>query len=108
MATVRTRLKAPRSVAPGERISVRTLITHPMDTGLHRDQAGNLIPRRIINRVEATFNGEAVLTADLHPAISANPYLQFEMVVPESGDLQVTWTDDDGSVHVKSQRIEAG
>jgi sulfur-oxidizing protein SoxZ len=53
-----------------------------------------------------TYNGEEVFRADLHPSIAANPYLSFHTVATESGRLEFTWHDDDGSVYQESAEIE--
>ena len=40
-----------------------------------------------------------VISVDLKRAVSADPYFEFEMAVPESGELEFEWVDDDGSVY---------
>ena len=105
MAKPRPRIRLPKSIAAGVPFTVRTRITHPMHTGLRRDGDGKLVPRRIVNRFAVRFNGEAVLSADLEPAVSANPYVQFAMAVPGSGLLEFEWVDDDGSVYSLRRRI---
>ena len=34
--------------------------------------------------------------AELHPGISANPYLSFFMKVPGPGEFEFTWVEDGG------------
>ena len=79
--------------------------SHKMETGLRKDSEGKKIPRSIINRFTCDFNGENVLDVGLDPAISVNPYFQFDAVVPESGEFMFTWYDDDGSVYEKTKKI---
>ena len=62
-------------------------------------KTGELIPRRIINRFTAEYNGEMVLDVELHGAISTNPYFEFDATVPEPGSFTFTWYDDDGDVY---------
>ena len=50
-------------------------------------------------------NGENVVDVTLEPAISTNPYLEFEAKVPEAGEFKFTWYDDDGSVYEESKKI---
>lgn len=76
-----------------------------MESGQRKDDDGNIIPRSIINRFTADFNGQNVIDVTLEPAISTNPYFQFEAVVPESGEFKFTWYDDDGSVYDTSKKI---
>lgn len=105
MAKPRPRIRLPRAIRAGVPFTVKTRITHPMHTGLRRDGAGRLVPRRIVNRFAVRFDGEPVLSVDLEPAVSANPYIQFSMAVPRSGLLEFEWVDDDGSVYELRRRI---
>ena len=105
MAKTKARVKVPASVAKGEVFQVKTLISHKMESGQRKDKKGAVIPRKIINKFEAKYNGEVVFSADWHPAISANPYLAFHTVATESGTLEFAWTDDDGSVYTKTAKI---
>lgn len=102
---VTPRVRVPREASAGEAVSIRTLISHAMESGVRRDSDGNTIPRSIINRFTCTFNGESVVDVTMEPSISTNPYFQFEAVVPESGTFAFTWYDDDGSVYEDSADI---
>ena len=106
MAPPKPRVRLPKSVAAGVPFTVKTRITHPMHTGLRHGRDGKPIPRRIINRFAAYYNDEAVISVDLEPAVSADPYIQFEMAVTESGRLEFEWVDDDGSVYRLQRRID--
>ena len=105
---VKPRVRVPKTASAGEAIVLKTLISHQMESGLRRDSDGNIIPRKIINHFTCTFNGEVVIDVALEPAISTNPYFEFEAVVPESGTFNFTWTDDDGSVYEASEEITVG
>ena len=63
---------------------------HIMEFGQRKDKDGKAIPRKIINKFACEFNGKPVFTADLEPAIAANPYLQFHAKVEESGMFKFT------------------
>jgi sulfur-oxidizing protein SoxZ len=76
-----------------------------MESGQRRDAAGKAIPRKIINKFTAELNGKPVFTADMEPAVSANPYLQFKFKAEESGTLKFTWVDDDGSTITAEEKI---
>jgi sulfur-oxidizing protein SoxZ len=99
------RLKVPKEAKKGEVIEIKTLLSHVMETGQRKDAAGNTIPRKIINKFTAEFNGKPVFSADLEPAIAANPYLQFTAKVDESGTFKFSWTDDDGTVTTAEETI---
>jgi len=109
MAQIRPRVRVPGSAKAGEVITIKTLISHPMESGLRKDsKTGELIPRRIINRFEVTFNGEIAFGAELEPAVSANPYFEFRMTVPESGTVHFAWHDDTGEVYELDKDIKVG
>ena len=57
------------------------MIAPNMETGHRVDAKGAVIPRDIINRFVCTYNGEEVFSADLFPAIAANPFLAFTLSV---------------------------
>lgn len=106
MSDVRPRVRAPRTASAGEVVVLKTLISHPMETGQRRDGAGEVIPRQIINRFTCEFNGKSVIDVAMEPAISANPYMEFEAVVDATGDFVFTWYDDDGSVYTETSTVE--
>lgn len=105
---VKPRVRVPRSAAAGETITIKTLISHPMESGQRKKSDGTPIPRSIINRFTAEFNGQMVVDAALEPAISTNPFLEFQSVVPEAGTFTFTWYDDDGSVYTEAKDIAIG
>ena len=106
MAEPTPRVKLPRSIKAGVPFTVKTRITHPMHTGERHNSEGALVPRRIINRFVVSYKGEVAISVDLEPAVSADPYIQFQLAVPESGQLDFQWVDDDGSVYSLSKRVE--
>ncbi len=99
------RIKLPGTARKGEIIEIKTLFSHVMETGLRKDESGNTIPRKIINRFTCTFNDKPVFSVDLEPAIAANPYLRFMAKVEESGTFKFVWVDDDGTITTAEQKI---
>ncbi len=93
----RPRVKLPDSAKVGDVIEIKTLIQHVMETGQRKDSDGKPVPRFIITTFSASFAGAEVFKAELHPGISANPYLAFFMRVPGPGELEFTWVDDKGA-----------
>ena len=90
---VKPRVKVPKSAEAGEAITIKTLISHPMESGQRKDGDGN---------------GENVVDVTMQPAISTNPYVEFEAIVPEAGEFKFTWYDDDGSVYEETKKIAIG
>ncbi len=105
---VKPRVKVPKKAAAGEAITIKTLISHKMESGQRKDKEGNVIPRSIINRFTCAFNGKSVVDITMEPAISTNPYFQFDATVPEAGEFVFTWYDDDGSVYDTKKSVAIG
>jgi sulfur-oxidizing protein SoxZ len=105
MAKSKPRVKVPKTASKDEVVTIKTLISHKMESGQRKDSDGNPIPRQIINKFTCEFNGKTVFVCDLEPAISANPYLEFTAKVPESGTFKFTWVDDDGSEYSTTSDI---
>jgi sulfur-oxidizing protein SoxZ len=100
------RVKVPKSAAKDDIITIKTLISHDMESGQRKDKDGNIVPRKIINSFKCEFNGMLVFECDIDPAISANPYFEFNAKVPESGTFVFTWVDEDGSVYTTDKAIK--
>ena len=98
-------VKLPSQAKKGEIIEIRTLASHTMETGFRHSDTGKPIPRDIITRFVCTYNGAEIFSADLYPAISANPYLTFSTVAVESGQLEFKWTGDNGFSVAESANI---
>ena len=86
-----------RAQVAGGAATVRVLMSHEMETGLRRDAAGKVIPAWHIQDVTAQLNGKTVLTAQWGPAVSKNPFLQFNVKGAKAGDkIAITWVDNKG------------
>ena len=101
----RTLVNVPKTAKRGQVIEIKTLISHPMETGFRPDRVGKLVPRDIINKFVCTYNDVEVFRADLHPAIAANPFISFTTVATESGTIALTWTDDHGKIYAEKASI---
>src|SRR5262252_4975660 len=99
------RTKLPKDAKKGEIIEIKPLLPHVMETGQRKDQSGNTIPRKIINKFSCEFNGKPVFSVDLEAAIAANPFMQFTAKVEQSGTFKFTWVDDDGSITTAEEKI---
>ena len=106
MAAPKPRVKVPKTASAGEVITIKTLISHKMESGQRKDKEGKVIPREIINKFTCEFNGKPVFSCDVEPAISANPYFEFSAKVMESGMFTFTWVDDSGAVYTHEQSIQ--
>ena len=106
MAKPKPRVKVPKTASAGEVITIKTLISHKVESGQRKDKDGNVIPRQIINKFTCEFNGQLVFGCDIDPAISANPYFEFTAKVNESGTFKFTWVDDNGEVYTTEKPIK--
>jgi sulfur-oxidizing protein SoxZ len=89
------RIRIPRTARPGEVVEVRTLIEHPMETGL-RQEGGRTQPRDLLNRLTVRVNGEVALQAELRNGTSANPYHVFFLRLDRTSEIDFAWTDERG------------
>ena len=105
MATTRALVRLPAIARPGEIIDVRVLLQHPMETGFRPGADGQTLPRDIVTRVEARFDGALVFAADCFSAVAANPYISFPLRATASGTLTLSFTGDHGFAHTESARL---
>jgi sulfur-oxidizing protein SoxZ len=92
----RVLINVPARAKRGEVIALKTLISHPMESGYRVGSNGALIPRDIITLFACTYNGEEIFRAELSPAIAANPFIAFFTTATESGTLTFRWSGDNG------------
>ncbi|WP_378948566.1 thiosulfate oxidation carrier complex protein SoxZ [Paracoccus sp. R86501] len=102
----RVRIRLPNVVRAGEPFAVRALITHPMETGLRIDRAGQTVPRGIIHRFTCTLDLAPVIDIAFEPAISADPFVEFDVLAERSGRLDFAWYDESGAIHRDSRDIK--
>lgn len=95
----------PANARRGEVIEIKALVSHNMETGYRRTERGEPIPRDIVRLFVCTYNGAEIFSAELHPAISANPYISFSTVATESGTIDFHWKGDNGFAVSSSAEI---
>lgn len=83
---------------------MRTLVEHPMETGLRRE-AGRIVPRDMLASLVVTLDGETVFAAEFRNGTAANPFHVFFLRMQRTGDLAVTVTDEQGRSARAVQRI---
>ncbi len=89
-------VNVPKTARRGAVIEIKTLISHPMETGFRHGANSKMIPRNIITRFSCEYDGAEVFAIELTPAIAANPFIAFTTVATRSGTLKFRWTGDDG------------
>jgi sulfur-oxidizing protein SoxZ len=95
-----------RAQAAGDKATVRVLMAHEMETGQRKDSAGKTIPAWHIQEVTASHNGKQVLSAQWGPAVSKNPFLQFNVRGAKAGDkISVSWKDNRGDTRTDEATV---
>ncbi len=77
-------------------VDVKTLMKHPMETGLRKDKDGNKIPEHWIQDVVAEANGKVVFSCAFNTSISKDPYLSFAYAGKKGETLTLSWKDSAG------------
>jgi sulfur-oxidizing protein SoxZ len=86
-----------RAQAAGDKVTVRVLVSHDMESGQRRGADGKVVPAHFIQTINATHNGKTVMSAQWGPAVSKNPFVQFNFSGGKTGDkVIVNWVDNKG------------
>jgi sulfur-oxidizing protein SoxZ len=104
MAT--SRIKVPNTAKRGAVIEIRAMLMHPMENGFNVDTQGTTIPVHIITDFVCRYLGAEVVHVKLEPGLSANPYFSFYLKAQKSGEVEFTWTDQDGSITRNSAMLQ--
>ena len=95
-----------RATSNGDITEVQALIQHPMDTGLVKNPAGEVIPAHYIQQLKFECNGKDVFIADWGTAVSKDPYVKFSFKGAKKGDeLKISWTDNKGGSDATTVKI---
>lgn len=102
MAKIKMRAKEREGI-----VTVKTLMTHPMETGLRRNKkTGKRIPPHYIQEVTVTANGNNVMTAHWGSGIAKNPYLSFKYQGAQGDAITVSWVDNKGQSETLSDTVK--
>ena len=95
-----------RAQASGDKVTVRVLMSHEMETGQRKDANGQIVPAWFIQEVTAKLNGKDVFSAEWGPAVSKNPFLQFAIKGGKAGDkVAVFWKDNKGDTRTDEATV---
>lgn len=90
----RMRLAVDPPTAPGEPFVGRLSIRHPNHSGLAMDQLSrHYTPAWYVRTIELTYDGQALMTADVDFSLSENPSLRFRFVPRGPGLLKARVVD---------------
>ena len=87
-----------RAKESGGVVTVKALMTHPMETGTRKDsKTGELVPAHFIQEVNCKHGDNTVFTAYWSGGVSKNPYLSFKVGGIAKGDeITLSWADNKG------------
>jgi len=102
----RMRVAVPNKVAKNTIFTVRTIINHPMETGLRHDKSGLRVPVRIAESFSCSADGKTLFRAKLEPAVAANPYIAFSLKLERTAELQFQWVNTTGEIYTQSAGVE--
>ena len=92
------KVRGPKTAKMGEVVKIKTMIKHPMETGLRKDDDGNPIPAHHIEKIEVEYLGKTIIRGTWTGAVSKNPFFVFYLKVRGDGEVKVTWKDNQGGV----------
>ena len=105
MTLINTRISVPPQAQANTVVEIKTLVSHPMESGYRIDYMGEMIPRNILTRFTCEYLGQPVLEAELGPGIAANPFMAFNLLATTTGELVFTWTDQHGEVSTETRTL---
>jgi sulfur-oxidizing protein SoxZ len=106
MSVGQVRIRVPDKAKAGDVVTVRVLVTHPME--IMQYQGGKPVVKKynFIHKVEATYNGKPVFEAETTQAVSQNPLFVFPVKVAEPGVVKVTFHDTEGKTFTGQAEIK--
>jgi sulfur-oxidizing protein SoxZ len=106
MSVGQVRIRVPDKAKAGDVITVRVLVTHPMEVMQFKDGKPVAKNYHFIHKVEATYNGKRVFEAETSQAVSQNPLFSFPMKVDAPGEVRVIFHDTEGKTYTGQAEIK--
>lgn len=86
-----------RVLREGDRLVLKILIAHEMESGFRKDEQGVLVPPWYIHTVQISLGKTTLFLAHWGPAISKNPFLELALKdIPQGTALTLIWQDTAG------------
>lgn len=86
-----------RGTAKGGVAEIKSLIRHPMESGVRMNQAtGKPFPKKIITNVEVLVGGKKVVTSEWSANVSTNPYMHLQIAANAGDDVTINVVDSEG------------
>ncbi len=98
-----------RAQMKGDNAEIRVLMSHPMETGQRKDNAGNTIAAHYIQSIAIDVGGKRVIQGQTGTSISRNPVFGFRVKGAKAGDkVVIHWEDNKGEKRTDETTISAG
>lgn len=93
---------------PGDDVALgQLIISHPNITGLQLDQRTRaFIPAEYVTKIEISFNGEHIMTAETDISISEDPSFRFFFRPRAGGTIEARMTDSKGRSFTRSFPVD--
>ena len=101
-----SRVSAPAQARPGEIVTIRALISHPMETGLRLNELDDWIRQRIISSFTCAYGGTPLFRARLYPSVAANPFFEFHCRATHDAMLDFAWYDTQDLTFMNQTRLK--
>ena len=86
-----------RATMKGDVADIRIIMSHPMENGQRKDDAGKTVPAHFIQQIWVEVGGKMVVQGQTGTSVSRNPVFGFKMKGAKAGDkVVVKWRDSKG------------
>lgn len=103
------RFRVEGEVEPGKPALAQLMISHPNNSGLVMDQLTRMYtPAHFVRRIQVSYAGQPVLSADVHFSISENPNFRFYFVPTGEGELKAEVIDTNALRFETAVEVGAG
>lgn len=98
----RMKVRVDGPIVYGQPNMAQLMISHPNNSGLAMDQVTRLyVPSRFVRRIDVSYAGKRIMTAEVDFTISENPNFRFYFVPRGEGELKVD-VEDSNDVRFES------
>ncbi len=103
------KFRLDNAVALNQPNLAQLMISHPNNSGLQMDQLTRLfIPARYVKKIDVTYSGKLILSAEVDFSISENPNFRFYFTPRDSGELKAEVIDSSDLKFNSYIRVEPG
>ena len=90
------RVALPARHLAGRPLELRTVVQHPMETGLRTGPDGQVVAQQLIHTMEVSLDGQPVVQTRFFSGTAANPYVRLSVNPGSAEAVQLVWTDQSG------------